>query len=128
MSMILGYIKEREISFLFFLLLVLLVIVLWNLYKKEKKREEAAELSVAGERKYYLLNFVTLCCGILTIETSHSFLRSFCFIGQNGAFSTMEQNSTNFLGLLLVNPSGNPIVCSSIKASPLPAATQNFYS
>jgi hypothetical protein len=89
----LGYIKEREISFLFFLLLVLLVIVLWNLYKKEKKRAEAAELSVAGERKYYnLLNFVTLCCGILTIETSHSFLRSFCFIGQNGAFSTTEQN------------------------------------
>ena len=35
-----GYIKEREISFLFFLLLVLLVIVLWNLYKKEKKRAE----------------------------------------------------------------------------------------
>ena len=64
MSMILGYIKEREISFLFFLLLVLLVIVLWNLYKKEKKREEAAELSVAGERKYYLLNFVTLCCEV----------------------------------------------------------------
>ena len=94
MSMILGYIKEREISFLFFLLLVLLVIVLWNLYKKEKKRAEAAELSVAGERKYYLLNFVTLCCGILTIETSHSFLRSFCSTGQNGAFSTREQNQT----------------------------------
>ncbi len=175
MSMILGYIKEREISFLFFLLLVLLVIVLWNLYKKEKKRAEAAELSVAGERKYYgafvkerkdffiyfrkedlrilyispnfqhitgiasklmyedievlntlythttrrriqgkindwdkrdslefecdykkrgsdLLNFVTLCCGILTIETSDCFFRSFCFIGQNGAFSTTEQN------------------------------------
>lgn len=55
MSMILGYIKEREISFLFFLLLILLVIVLWNLYKKEKKREEAAELSVAGERKYYVV-------------------------------------------------------------------------
>ena len=55
MSMILGYIKEREISFLFFLLLVLLVIVLWNLYKKEKKRAEAAELSVAGERKYYVV-------------------------------------------------------------------------
>ncbi|WP_302790111.1 hypothetical protein [Anaerobutyricum hallii] len=33
--------------------MVLLVIVLWNLYKKEKKRAEAAELSVAGERKYY---------------------------------------------------------------------------
>ena len=89
MSMILGYIKEREISFLFFLLLVLLVIVLWNLYKKEKKRAEAAELSVAGERKY-LLNFVTLCCGILTIETSDCFFRSFCFTGQNGAFSTTE--------------------------------------
>ena len=39
-----------------------------------------------------LLNFVTLCCGILTIETSDCFFRSFCFIGQNGAFSTMEQN------------------------------------
>ena len=53
MSMILGYIKEREISFLFFLLLVLLVIILWNLYKKEKKRAEAAERSVSGERKFY---------------------------------------------------------------------------
>lgn len=83
MSMILGYIKEREISFLFFLLLVLLVIVLWNLYKKEKKRAEAAELSVAGERKYYLLNFVTLLLhGILTIETSPFVSAKFsCFIG-----------------------------------------------
>ena len=53
MSMILGYIKEREISFLFFLLLVLLVIILWNLYKKEKKRAEAAERSVSGERRFY---------------------------------------------------------------------------
>jgi len=39
-----------------------------------------------------LLNFMTLCCGILTIETSDCFFRSFCFIGQNGAFSTTEQN------------------------------------
>ena len=93
MSMILGYIKEREISFLFFLLLVLLVIVLWNLYKKEKKRAEAAELSVAGERKYYLLNFVTLCCLSRSKKAPVEVLRaSFCFIGQNGAFSTMEQN------------------------------------
>jgi hypothetical protein len=37
-------------------------------------------------------DFVTLCCGILTIETLHSFLQSFCFTGQNGAFSTTEQN------------------------------------
>lgn len=53
MSMILGYIKEREVSFLFFLLLVLLIIILWNLYKKEKKRADSAELSVSGERKFY---------------------------------------------------------------------------
>ena len=39
-----------------------------------------------------LLNFVTLCCGILTIETSDCFFRSFCSFGQNGAFSTTEQN------------------------------------
>ena len=44
MSMILGYIKEREISFLFFLLLVLLVIVLWNLYKKEKNMENIFDI------------------------------------------------------------------------------------
>ncbi len=41
-------------------------------------------------------HFVTLCCGILTIETSDSFLRSFCFIGQNGTFSTTEQNGVIF--------------------------------
>ena len=40
---------------------------------------------------------MTLCCGILTIETSHSFLRSFCFTGQNGAFSTTEQNHYLFI-------------------------------
>ena len=38
------------------------------------------------------IDFVTLCYGILTIETLHSFLQSFCFTGQNGAFSTTEQN------------------------------------
>ena len=86
MSMILGYIKEREISFLFFLLLVLLVIVLWNLYKKEKKRAEAAELSVAGERKYYFIEFCDFVLRDFDHRNSHSFLRSFCFIGQNGAF------------------------------------------
>ena len=53
MKIMLEYIKEREVSFLFFLLLVLLVIILWNLYKKEKRRAEAAELSVSGERKFY---------------------------------------------------------------------------
>ena len=175
-----GYIKEREISFLFFLLLVLLVIVLWNLYKKEKKRAEAAELSIAGERKYYgafvkerkdffiyfrkedlrilyispnfqhitgiasklmyedievlntlythttrrriqgkindwdkrdslefecdykkrgsdLLNFVTLCCLSRSKKAPVEVLRpSFCFIGQNKAFSTTEQNGAIF--------------------------------
>ena len=52
--------------------------------------------------------FVTLCCGILTIETSHSFLRSFCFTGQNGAFSTTEQNRVNCSVVLLNNSPGNP--------------------
>ena len=37
-----------------------------------------------------LPHFMTLCCGILTIETSDCFFRSFCFTGQNGAFSTTE--------------------------------------
>ena len=46
-----------------------------------------------------LLNFMTLCCGILTIETSDCFFRSFCFIGQNGAFSTTEQNGVIFYWL-----------------------------
>ena len=41
-------------------------------------------------------HFVTLCCGILTIETSDCFFRSFCFIGQNGTFSTTEQNGIFF--------------------------------
>ena len=86
MSMILGYIKEREISFLFFLLLVLLVIVLWNLYKKEKKREEAAELSVAGERKYYVVcipssrqlkNIKFLCCPVYIRQ--HFYAANRCF-------------------------------------------------
>ena len=44
---------------------------------------------------------MTLCCGILTRETSDCFLRSFCFTKQNGTFSTTEQNSINFLGGLL---------------------------
>jgi len=38
------------------------------------------------------MDFVTLCCGILTIETLDCFFRSFCFFGQNGTFSTTEQN------------------------------------
>ena len=80
MSMILGYIKEREISFLFFLLLVLLVIVLWNLYKKEKKRAEAAELSVAGERKYYV--FIEFCDFVLR-DFDH---RNFAFVSANFLF------------------------------------------
>ena len=41
---------------------------------------------------------MTLCCGILTIETSDCFLRSFCTIGQNGAFSTTEQINKFFRG------------------------------
>ena len=53
MRILLEYIKEREVSFLFFLLLVLLIIILWNLYKRERKRAEAAELSVSDERKFY---------------------------------------------------------------------------
>ena len=72
-----GYIKEREISFLFFLLLVLLVIVLWNLYKKEKKREEAAELSVAGERK-----FIEFCDFVLR-DFDH---RNFAFVSAKFLF------------------------------------------
>ena len=55
---------------------------------KERLDRERAE----KEALKNLLNFVTLCCGILTIETSDCFFRSFCFIGQNGAFSTTEQN------------------------------------
>ena len=43
-----------------------------------------------------LSHFEPLCCGILTIETSDCFLRSFCFTGQNGAFSTTEQNEIKF--------------------------------
>ena len=38
--------------------------------------------------------FVTLCCGILTLKTSDSFFRSFCFLRQNEAFSATEQNQT----------------------------------
>ena len=43
-----------------------------------------------------LSHFATLCCGILTIDPSHSFLRRVCFTGQNGAFSTTEQNGIKF--------------------------------
>jgi len=47
-----------------------------------------------------------LCYGILTLETSDCFLRSFCTIGQNGAFSTTEQIN-KFLGVLFNYSSGN---------------------
>ena len=40
------------------------------------------------------MHFVTLRCGILTLKTSDSFFRSFCFLRQNGAFSATEQNQT----------------------------------
>ena len=40
------------------------------------------------------LDFVTLRCGILTLKTSDSFLRSFRFLRQNEAFSATEQNQT----------------------------------
>ena len=40
-----------------------------------------------------LLNFVTLCCLSRSKKAPVEVLRaSFCFIGQNGAFSTTEQN------------------------------------
>ena len=73
-------------------------------------------------KKEYLKNFphfVTLCCGILTIETPDCFFRSFCFTGQNGAFSTTEQNGGNFLGVLFDNSSGNPAANFSRAASRL---------
>ena len=37
---------------------------------------------------------MTLCCGILTLKTSDSFFRSFCFLRQNEALSATEQNQT----------------------------------
>ena len=40
------------------------------------------------------LDFVTLRCGILTLNTSDSFFRSFRFLRQNEAFSATEQNQT----------------------------------
>ena len=45
-----------------------------------------------GEGNIKISYFVILCCGILTIGTWDSFLPSSCFTGQNGAFSTTEQN------------------------------------
>ena len=83
----------------------------------ERRHRDVLSDCSKNPRKEALKNlphFVTLCCGILTIETSHSFLRSFCFTGQNGAFSTTEQNGVNFLVLLLNNPSGNPTTAFSI--------------
>ena len=62
-------------------------------------------------------HFVTLCCGILTIETSDCFFRSFCFIGQNGGFSTTEQNGENSLVVLSNNSSSNPTTTFSTTAS-----------
>ena len=37
---------------------------------------------------------MTLCCEILTLKTSDSFFRSFCFLRQNEALSATEQNQT----------------------------------
>ena len=77
----------------------------------ERRHREVLSDCSKNMRKEALKNFshfVTLCCGILTIETSDYFLRSFCFTGQNGAFSTTEQNGENFLVLLLNNSSSNP--------------------
>jgi hypothetical protein len=37
---------------------------------------------------------VTLRCEILTLKTSDSFFRSFCFLRQNEALSATEQNQT----------------------------------
>ena len=55
-----------------------------RLLKTYKKRDET------------ISHFESLCCGILTIETSHSLLRSFCFTGQNGTFSATAQNRRCF--------------------------------
>ena len=40
------------------------------------------------------MHFVTLRCEILTLKTSDSFFRSFCFLRQNEALSATEQNQT----------------------------------
>ena len=37
---------------------------------------------------------MTLRCEILTLKTSDSFFRSFCFLRQNEALSATEQNQT----------------------------------
>ena len=75
-----------------------------------------------------LPHFVTLCCGILTIETSDSFLRSFCFIGQNGTFSTTEQNGVIFYWLFSkFFWQFDHRFLFSWGASPLPAANQKLF-
>ena len=89
-----GFLRNDLPEFLFLLSpppnLFQLICRIWNIV--------ATKFSVGLLKKYEeeplksLLNFVTLCCGILTIETSDCFFRSFCTIGQNGTFSTTEQN------------------------------------
>ena len=78
--------------------------ILYNILKKHDAETTSFSRSQPSEKnllvgllKTYgnevcinLLLFMTLCCGILTIETSDCFFRSFCFTGQNGTFSTTE--------------------------------------
>ena len=82
---------------------------------------------------------MTLCCGILTIETSHSFLLpQQVEKSSSGGFESkllldwakwsIQHNGTksiNFLGILVDNSSGNPATIL-LAASPLPVATQKF--
>ena len=56
---------------------------------------------------------MTLRCEILTLKTSDSFFRSFCFLRQNEALSATEQNQTykNFLFLETSMQFSNKIKC-----------------
>ena len=97
-----------------------------HVFLLEPNSELRCEKNITGLLKKFrkeplknLPHFVTLCCGILTIETSDCFFRSFCFTGKNGAFSTTEQNGVNFLRVLLNNSPSNPATDSSaFKVSP----------
>ena len=54
------------------------------------------------------LNFVTLRYGILTLKTSDSFFRSFCFLRQNEMFSAAEQNQMRNHSFFFYYLRGNP--------------------
>ena len=51
---------------------------------------------------------VTLRYGILTLKTSDSFFRSFCFLRQNEMFSATEQNQMRNHSFFLHHLRGNP--------------------